>query len=462
MPFPATPSPFRLSRRQPSTRRTAGPQFANSPRFLFSQSTQTTDGDSEIADDDFPPSTAPVRSTPRTHQDVIPSRSRRDVIVDWDDEDLPRSTSTQRKTNTSAYDIIDSTPPEATEESRFFDAGDEDDPEDIQDSNKRRRILEENPSLTQNPRESIEEHSELSPDSPQNVFAAPPATPAPNTHTDTTLQNSSMRAPIGGPVGLRAPTPASTRTPLHAKPRFILSARKPPNSQPQFRAETPAPSYPTSTPAEKRKPTFVLPASPSPKKPADDIPAPFSPSSRSLRRRGRPRSGASSYTPGGMAAEVRSWVLDMGSKREQARHTHAELEESTRSSEEFSQYVLTARVLSVGQGSLSSSGPLAFITVERVKDSSGKDDDADVLQILAMGAPRSKPQSCSRPSPIHIQAGDLLGFHRGLAWDMELSSPGEFESTGDMRNMLRDADAIENSMQRWLVAMEWDLISEAT
>ncbi|KAJ5288977.1 hypothetical protein N7478_002007 [Penicillium angulare] len=462
MPYPATPSPFRLSRRQPSTRRTAGPQFANSPRFLFSQTTQTTDGDSDIADDDFPPSTAPVGLTPRTHQDDIPSRSRRDVIVDWDDEDLPRSTCTQRKPNNPACDIIDSTPPEALEGPGIFDAGDEDNPEVHQDSNKRRRILEENLPFPQNLGESIEEQSESSPDRPHNVVTAPPATPAAHPPPDATTQISSMQAPIGGPAGLGTPTPASTRTPFHVKPRFILSAKKPPASQPAFRAETPAPSYPASTPAEKRKPTFVLPASPSPKKPVDDIPAPFSPSSRSLRRRGRPRAGASGYTSGGMAAEVRSWVLDMGSKREQARHTNAELDEVSKSSDEFSQYVLAARVLSVAQGSLSSSGPLAFIQVERVKDSSGKKDDSNVLNILAMGDPRSKPQSCSRSSPIMIQAGDWLGFHRGLAWDMDLASPRGCESTESMRNLLRDTDGIENCKQHWLVAMEWDLISEAT
>lgn len=455
-----TPSPFRLSRRQPSTRR-SGPQFANSPRFLLSQNTpQKGKNDLDIVDDDYPPSTAPVASTPATQRNTIPPRWKRDVIEDFDEDELPRSTDTQwRRTESVDDDIIESSPPKAPATPGPLDPEYEALFAPVEESHKRRRVSEQ-PTLAQKLHDGIDQGSSSPEGSHQ--FAAP-ETPAASSRPRAATQNPSMQATPKMPPRPIRWTPGPTSTPFRSKPRFMLSAKKPPSTQPILGTQTPGQSQPTSTPLEKRKPTFVLPRSPSPNSTKEDIPAPFSPSSRTLRRRGKARAGATSYVPGGMAADVRSWILETGSKREQALQSRLlNVDSKVASSGVLSRYLVAVRVVSVSHAMLSSSGPLAFITAETVNDFAEKGEDSIVLNILALGPPRSKPRSSSRSTPVQIQPGDLLGFYRGLAWDIDLHDPRISLAAAELQTASSQVDAPEIGSKRWLVAMEWDLVEEVT
>jgi hypothetical protein len=455
-----TPSPFRLSRRQPSTRR-SGPQFANSPRFLLSQTTpQKGQNDLDIVDDDYSLSTAPVAGTPAPRRNAIPPRWKRDVIEDGDEEDLPGITSTQKKGGTELVDdIIDSSPPKAPVTPGPLDSEYEALFEPVEDGHKRRRVLGQ-PSLTQKLHEGIGQTSS-SPEAPSQFVA--PETPASGSLPRTATQNPNLEATPRVLPRAFGSTPGPTSTPFRSKPRFMLSAKKPPSSQPLLGTQTPAPSQLTSTPLEKRKPTFVLPRSPSPKSTKDDIPAPFSPSSRTLRRRGKQRAGTTSYVPGGMAADVRSWILETGSKREQALPGRSlNTDSETSFSGALSRYLVAVRVTSVSHATLSSCGPLAFITADTVNDCGQREEDANVLNIVALGSPRSKPRSSSRSTPGQIQPGDLLGFHRGLAWDIDLHDHRISSATTELQTTNSQVDTPENCSKRWLVAMEWDLVEEGT
>ncbi|KAJ5998842.1 hypothetical protein N7451_006652 [Penicillium sp. IBT 35674x] len=459
MPLPGTPSPFRLSRRQPSTRR-SGPQFANSPRFLLSQNTpQRGKNDLEIVDDDYPPSTAPVASTPASQRNAVPPRWKRDVIEDYDEDELPQSTGTQRRGTKLVDEVIDSSPPKPPTTPGPLDPEYEALFATVEDSHKRRRVSEQ-PSLAQKLHEGTDQTSSSPEGSRQ--FAAP-ETPASRSRPRAATQNPHSQATPRMPPRPIRWTPGPTSTPFRSKPRFMLSAKKPPSSQPVLGTETPAQSQSTSTPLEKRKPTFVLPRSPSPNSTKEDIPAPFSPSSRTLRRRGRARAGATSYVPGGMAADVRSWILETGSKREQALQSRLLNSDSEASSSgALSRYLVAVRVVSVSHAMLSSSGPLAFITAETINVSAEKEDNSNVLNILALGPPKSKPRSSSRSIPGQIQPGDLLGFHRGLAWDIDLHHSQNSQAAAELDTAYSQVDVPEKDRKRWLVAMEWDLVEEAT
>lgn len=461
-----TPSPFRLSRRKPPTRPSAGPQFANSPRFLLSQTTpQKRDDDIDIDDDEGPPSTATAVVTPAPPRSAIP-RQRRDVIVDSDDDELVRDTGVRGYgTNELVDDAIDSTPPGKPDTTGILDAEFDAVFAPVRDSNKRRRLspggnrtLDQKLKHTSDPMPS-------SPPEPGQSTADPLKTPAPGPRLSAAVRNTVPQAQATPSVSTRPPgpgisTPGNTTTPFRSKPRFMLSAKKPPSSQTPFRADTPSASQPVSPP-ERRKPAFVLPRPPSPSATAEDIPTPFSPSSRTLHRRGRHRSGVPGYTPGGMAAEVRSWILEMGSKREQVVTSRPTVDVEANTSKDLSGYLLAARVVRASQAVLKSSGPLAFIQAEPVSISPTEEKVA-ALNILAMGPPRPKPVSVSAVQTLSIQVGDLLAIHRGLAWDVEFHA---FQALGALRGMdfaPSENDGCDGQKQRWLVVMEWDLIQGAT
>ena len=258
-------------------------------------------------------------------------------------------------------------------------------------------------------------------------------------------------------------TPGDMKTPFRSKPRFVLSAKKPASSQTPSRAETPFATRST-LPPERRKPAFVLPRALSPDPAAEDIPTPFSPSSRTLHRRGRARAGVPGYTPGGMAAEVRRWILEMGSKRE-----NLDPARSSETSNTLSKYLVTARVVNVSLGTLSSSGPVALIQAESIRPSQEEEEEEEEeehkgLNIVAMGLPRSRPNSrlashTGEFQALPVQAGDLVGIHRGLAWDLELH---DFQALSATQGLSLESNELSDTRQRWLVAMEWDIMSEGS
>jgi hypothetical protein len=249
-------------------------------------------------------------------------------------------------------------------------------------------------------------------------------------------------------------------------PRFrVLSSSRPlPNTQTQQRvrpvAGTPGPTT--------RKPAFVLPRSPSPEQEdPNGIPTPFSPSSHALRRKGRQRSSAPTYLPGGMAAEVRSWILEMGTKREQQKQAARDARAGNDSSSvDMRRYSLVICLTSIRQSALGSCGPLAFIQGQEVL-SLGQEESADCGEpprrprnVLLLGAPRSRPgelrTSASARVP-SLQAGDLVGIYGGLVWEIGVESSTTL-SPEQGQVLWREAPALG----RWLVGMEWEVVSSST
>lgn len=141
-----------------------------------------------------------------------------------------------------------------------------------------------------------------------------------------------------------------------------------------------------------------------------------------------------------MAADVRSWILEMGSKRENVVPSRVNTGDTESPYANLRRYLVAARILDVDQTVLNSSGALAFIRAEPVSRPPAVGQNSEVMNIVAMGPPRSKPDSRQistrfggiQTIPFHV--GDLVGIHRSLAWEVELRQE-----------------------QRWLVAMEWDL-----
>ncbi|CAI7642743.1 unnamed protein product [Penicillium discolor] len=474
MPFPATPSPFRLSRRNPSTRR-SGPQFAPTPRFLLSQSaTQKEDDDLDVIDDDGPSSTRNVAVNPPATQSATRARQQRDVIEDSDDAANIEDTRIGGiLADDMADDAIDSTPPEEPETPGILDAEFDALFEPVRDGNKRRRVEVATPfnrsNLTQ--LDPILSSPPGTANPPADLIDLPDKSRQSTTTWDTGIQRTP--APSAHPSAPFASTPNNMKTPFRSRPRFMLSSTmKPPSSQsaPKFKLDTPGIS-----PPERRKPAFVLPRSPSPNPDTEDIPAPFSPSSHTLRRRGRNRAGVSNYIPGGMAAEVRGWILEMGTKRDQLpKPPLAQTpnpQEPDASLEKLNAYLLTARVVHVSQSAMSGCGALAFLRAEVLTGNhvQGRNPNA-ALNIMIMGPSRSKP--AVRPIPSHSDAttspylrkGDVVGIHRGLNWSLELGNPFCAHGIlGQLDDHVSECGPSENgghphTKEGWLIAMEWDLV----
>ncbi|KXG45951.1 uncharacterized protein PGRI_048070 [Penicillium griseofulvum] len=475
MPFPATPSPFRLPRK-PSTRR-SGPQFAPTPRFLLSQSaTQKGDGDIDVIDDDDSSSTRKVAQNSPATQSATRSRQR-DVIEDSDDAaDIKNIRIGAGDVDEIPDDAIDSTPPEDPETPGILDAEFDALFAPVRDGNKRRRVEVATPVSRSN-------LTQLDP-----ILSSPPQTANPpsdaldlpdqSRQSTATWDKGTQRtpAPCARPFAAVASTSGNIKTPFRSRPRFMLSSTaKPPSSQstPKFKPDTPGIS-----PPERRKPAFVFPRSPSPNPDAEDIPAPFSPSSRTLRRRGRNRAGASNYIPGGMAAEVRGWILEMGAKRDQFQKPPLvqapDPQAADASLEKLKMYFLTARVIDVSHSTLSGCGSLAFLQAEVLSGNHVQQENPDAtFNIMIMGPSRSK--YAVRPVPSHSDAtvtpylrkGDIVGIHRGLNWNLELGTHfPEHRTPGRVSNQVSQCGPSENgehpeAKEGWLIAMEWDLIETA-
>ncbi|OQE37429.1 hypothetical protein PENCOP_c010G06651 [Penicillium coprophilum] len=476
MPFPATPSPFRLSRRNPPTRR-SGPQFAPTPRFLLSQSaTQKEDDDLDVIDDDESSSTRKVGHDPPAPQSATRSRQQRDVIEDSDDTaDIEDVRIRGRGPVHLPDDTVDNTPEEPhtpgildTEFDALFAP--------VRDGNKRRRV-EGTTAFNQSRSKQLDQILSSPPAtaySPTN----PPDLPDEYKQSNTTRDMGSQRtpAPSARPFTITASASNNIQTPFRSRPRFMLSSTaKPPSSQsaPKFKLDTPGIS-----PPERRKPAFVLPRSPSPNPDAEDIPTPFSPSSRTLRRRGRNRTGVSNYIPGGMAAEVRGWILEMGTKRDQLPKTPLapvpDPQAADVSLARLKMYLLTARVINVSQSVLSGCGSLAFLQTEVLSENHAQGKTLNATSnILVMGPSRSKSAARQIASDSdatvksHLQKGDVVGIYRGLNWSLELGNHlCENRTTGQASGHMSECGPSENgghpeTKESWLIAMEWDLIETA-
>ncbi|KAJ5306114.1 hypothetical protein N7508_005129 [Penicillium antarcticum] len=464
MPLPATPSPFRLSRRNPSTRRIAGPQFAPTPRFVLSQpTTQENVDDLDVIDDEEGPSSTPnATRQPPASQSALRSRQLRDVIEDSDDTKFISSQGLRgTAVNELPDDAIDSSPPEESEPPGVLDA-EFDALFAPTHENKRRRVEGHTPVPSM--RQAGFDPTPFSPTTENEAAETVTNDTEPNF---VALENDVQRTPAPS-ARLVAPvisTPASTQTPFRGRPRFMLSSTaKPPISQS-------APRFSTSTqetsPPGRRKPTFVLPRSPSPNQEAEDIPAPFSPSSRTLRRRGRKRGGALNYAVGGMAAEVRSWILEMGMTRDSLPKPQIIKTPSTHDinyATVLEKYLVAVRVSHARHSALSSCGPFAFLQAALLGGYSVQEEAQDEsTKIMIMGPPRSKPPQFDISRALHLQEGDLVGIYSGLTWDLELGAYLRDAKLSDGPSPASQGEPPgsnggNNAKERWLVAMEWELI----
>jgi hypothetical protein len=164
-----------------------------------------------------------------------------------------------------------------------------------------------------------------------------------------------------------------------------------------------------------------------------------------------------------MAAEVRGWILEMGSKHESVAQSR-----SSEADSPSSRYLLTARVVHATQGTFSSSGPVALIRAEITRPSEDQYQDqeqerrSEYLNIMVMGLPLSRPRPSggSHSDPLHISSihvGDTVAIHRGLTWEMELH---DFQALGATKGLALESNTPSNAKRRWLVAMEWDILPQ--
>lgn len=155
-----------------------------------------------------------------------------------------------------------------------------------------------------------------------------------------------------------------------------------------------------------------------------------------------------------MAAEVRGWVLEMGTKREQLDSSVVRV--GAQVGVDSRKYLVTTRIVKVVRSVLRSSGPVAFVEAELLSEGSISVDDGR-RNILLIGSPRS------RPGDSELAQGSMVGVYRGLVWEIELDrdsvdalSRKDGVDVGDLGDF-QSSNA--NDRERWLVVMEWDLLN---
>ncbi|RAL06105.1 uncharacterized protein BO80DRAFT_450859 [Aspergillus ibericus CBS 121593] len=470
--MPPVATPFRAS-----SRRSAGPQFASTPRFFLSQTPASSRASQDVEDhDDFPYATpvptARAAKRVRTH---VPTPRQREIIEDSEaepDEDATPHLFT--KEGISDEEPQSSLPGELGE----IDAAFEELFGPTRDRTKRRRVYWNNnndgtPSTQRKPHADTIVTS--SPDPPPSPSADNP-TPSASYHTPNQARpEPQFLKPVPPATETPQPiTPASIRpSSLHPR-RFVLSASQlPPSSQTQPGIRLPTSTTTTPIPSSQRRtPAFVLPRSPSPTRDNDDptgIPTPFSPSSRALRRRGRHRSATPNYVPGGMAAEVRSWILEMGAKREQQQTSPSYNQRTDSSLPDIWKYSIAVQIHSARQMALRSCGSLAFVqghpVVSRGETSeSDTHNETQMKNVLLFGPPRQSSMR-SRHAAIRIpelKPGDTIGVCRGLAWEVDLGEHQSAQVSGTDLSLNDLSPSDRSHLQtagKWHVGMEWELIT---
>ncbi|KAL2000857.1 hypothetical protein VTN02DRAFT_2545 [Thermoascus thermophilus] len=540
MPPAGTPSPFRLpsqrGRDSASARRpgpafrtpashTSGSQFAATPRFVLSQQSpdQVNDDDIDTSDRDEPssPSAPAVRLTSRRGRDPEPVSSRKkDVIEDSEDEDDNELPLDGDPTLPSDPQGLEDHPGNAEAGRSDIDAQFEMLFPPTPGRSKRRRVSADPDSFVKRGHRTSNADPILSsspePPSPsagKGHGQVQGGTPLPNPFIDQTTATPAPRRSLGAletpklppPSSSSTPTTTTTKTPFRSHPRFVLSASQPssrPSSRPRLMgSSTPSVAASETPPSvrERKKPAFVLPRSPSPSKAAEEdpgsLPTPFSPSLR----RGRSRQNIPDYLPGGMAAEVRSWILEMAVKRGH-QHPRPQLQPQTQSDgrpqekeeeeEEAAQpdsgkYLVTAEIEISRCGTLPGPGSVSLVRGRAVHpDSLTQTVPERAMNILLFGPPTSRPGQGSSSGSATANAPELnphnvIGIHRGLTWEIELSSEttttittarcgkdeapsehrvqeGENVPSGFARPQYHSREA--KKMEKWLVGMEWDLL----
>ncbi|KAJ9392087.1 hypothetical protein DTO063F5_846 [Paecilomyces variotii] len=472
MPPIGTPSPFRLPSQRPRSASargaglafrspassSAGRQFASTPRFVLPGSTPSRFSRDEIySSDEEEPSSPVARPRRELGSNTAPSSSRqKDAIEDSEEEDANPSNSPG---SGAQHDVPDSHPCDGERDlvAEFDDIFPPTpnrvkrrrvsaDPE-VFSSYRRRSHLDPIHSSPSEPPSPSEARNGSPPPSALPRATAPIATPAPRLSLSATTETSRPGISI------------AAKTPFRAPPRSLFSASQSvsrPSPQIRFGSSTPAPQ----SPRQRKRPAFVLPRSPSPSYQTDDhsIPTPFSPSSRSLRR-GRPRSNTPSYVPGGMAAQVRSWILETAATGEHNRRTMSNSAQTHISSEQ-KKFLLTAEVITSSQGTLAS-GPFTLVkghSAEIQPLQPSQYSSSQDRNLLLVGPPQSKstgvgPSTASEQAP-KLSKNNVVGVHHGLLWEVEL---GFEDMVRGLDSRPGEATAAQNK-EKWLVGLEWEIL----
>ncbi|KAL4881082.1 hypothetical protein BJY04DRAFT_189873 [Aspergillus karnatakaensis] len=432
-------------------RQNARPQFASTPRFLLSQRAVTqrveTGNSDSISGEDGPDLFESPNSRPPSTAVRDSTSRRKEVIEDPSSDLLEQEHHQQQPGNDISSDEIPSSPPP---ELADMDAEIDELFGPTRRHSKRRRISV-NLSTPVPVVQKRRQHDFIQTSSPER-----PSLPLPSTAEPLSPSLPIRTTPQKSPRPPATPGIAKLSI-IRNQPRFLIS----------------------SASQSKPKPTFVLPRSPSPDQTddANAIPAPFSPSSRALRRRGRQRSSAPGYLPGGMASEVRGWILEMGTKREQimqstaaatrvsrdAAGAEAETDEAAVNAQRYS-FMLTIR--NVRQTALGSCGALAFVQghdspFSRQSESADEDSLPKSRNVLLLGSPRLRPGELRTSSvrPPELKEGDVVGVFKGLVWEV-----GQEDETGpglDHEQILRRESQRGPGLGRWFVGMEWEVVSSA-
>lgn len=450
----------------------AARQFASTPRFVLPGSTPSRLSRDEIDSSDHEEPSSPVTRPVRgeTGSDIISSSYQKDVIEDSEEEESNILESNIRYVPSDSYERGSGERDIVTEFDELFPP--------TPDRIKRRRVSVDPEIISARQTQSRIESILSSPESPspsEDCDASLPnipskrkpqfATPAPRRSVSATTET-----PRPGSAGI-------ARTPFKVPPRSTFSASQSvsrPSPHIRFGSSTPAPQ----SPPQRKKPAFVLPRSPSPSHQDEDpsVPTPFSPSSRSLRR-GRPRSNTPGYLSGGMAAQVRSWILETAATREHNQWTKEARKQSSmqnHTSSEHGKYLLAAHVDNSSQGMLSS-GPFTLVKGHSIEtellESSWSSSSGD-RNLLLLGPPRSRSTAINTSSTSgqisKLNKTNVIGVHHGLAWEIELGSEGMTTDIGEYERHAgdeispfsgrRSGSAVEQNRQKWLVGLEWDLI----
>ncbi|KAJ0416799.1 hypothetical protein BJY00DRAFT_290875 [Aspergillus carlsbadensis] len=430
-------------------RHNARPQFASTPRFLFSQRSvvqhkRHENSDSILSEDD-----ANTSHLVLTQPAPRGSTRRKDVIEDISIEDISSELGQGPDTYEQPVDgnqtagVPSSPPMDVPALGAGLDTlfG----PPRPRAKRRRTSIDLATPTTqtqTKKPRDFIQSSSP----EPSFPVAEPPSPSLPYQTAPTTPRHPA--------------TPTTVTQSAQAFPRFRVPSSSHPlpstQTQQQVRpvAGTPGPAT--------RKPAFVLPRSPSPEQEGPNgIPTPFSPSSHALHRIGRQRSSVPTYLPGGMAAEVRSWILETGTRREQQIQAIRDTRASDDSSPvDLQRYSLVIRITSVRQSALGSCGPLAFIQGHEVlsfEQESADGGSAPQRNVLLLGAPRSRPGELRTSTSARVpslQARDVVGIYRGLVWEIGVE-PNTTLAPEQEQVLRREVP----ELGRWLVGMEWEVVS---
>jgi hypothetical protein len=420
-----------------STRGSSGSQFASPPRFLLSQNASRVDGSSQFhRSAALSPFGSTPGSTSRRSLAVVPERIH-DLTIE-DDVSLEHSNDESDKEHNETnetrqdYDI-------STELDRLFASP--------RDSNKRRRIYspQSKGKLDHPIRASVDEiqdsASSFSGDAGQievsdrtlespfvhHVSNRQPATfetPAPIRHR----RMSDPRTPNDAAAHNLDIQSSNRRSAFHSPPRYILSANYTPPLAPQASPTTMASA---SAPSHgRKKPMFVLPRSPSPdtENPDSRTPVPVYPTlTQRPGRRGRPApsDATARFVPGGMAEQLRDWILEKGAERDRI------MQQRSRGTNE-AQYILTARIDNCRHTYLKSSGHVTIVRATPRPSGNEEEPGDEQKELLLLGTGVSNPQASNRHATTHhtsagtiLKAGDIIGIRAGLTWEIELDAIDE-------------------------------------